>query len=84
LKCLALVLAKRLPLSRRCCHLKGHGGAKGAVRRVLAHLKENRFVLKTDVHLYYDSIHHPLLLDRLARVIKDRFVLNLLAQYAGN
>ena len=31
LKCLALVLGKRLPLSRLCCHLKGHGGAKGAV-----------------------------------------------------
>ncbi|MGH2669822.1 MAG: reverse transcriptase domain-containing protein, partial [bacterium] len=80
LKCLALVLGRRLPLSRRCCHLKGHGGAKGAVRSVLAALAQSRFVLKTDVRRYYDSIDHQLLLERLQRLIGDRFVLNLLTQ----
>jgi RNA-directed DNA polymerase len=34
LKALALVLAKHLPASPRCTHLKGHGGAKYAVREV--------------------------------------------------
>ncbi len=38
LKALALVLAPHLPLSARCSHLKGHGGAKGAIRQVWAHL----------------------------------------------
>lgn len=81
LKCLARVLGSRLPLSPRCCHLKGHGGAKGAVREVLARLAESRFVLKTDIRRYYDSIDHERLLERLERRIGDRFVLNLLVQY---
>src|SRR5688572_22120795 len=34
LKALALVLAKYLPASPRCTHLKGHGGAKWSVRHV--------------------------------------------------
>ena len=49
LKALSIVLARHLPVSRRCTHLKGHGGAKYAVREVCDHLKANRFVLKTDV-----------------------------------
>lgn len=81
LKCMALVLGSRLPLSRRCCHLKGHGGAKWAVREILTQLTQSRFVLKTDVRQYYASIDHHLLLERLQRLIGDRFVLNLLTQY---
>ncbi len=34
LKCLAWVLGQRLGLSKRCTHLKGHGGAKAAVKTV--------------------------------------------------
>jgi len=33
LKALAIVLAKHLPVSPRCTHVKGHGGAKAAVRQ---------------------------------------------------
>ncbi len=33
----ALVL-KALPVSPRCTHVKGHGGAKAAVRQVMRHL----------------------------------------------
>ena len=64
LKALAMVLARHLPVSRSCTHVKGHGGAKAAVRRVMARLAGNRFVLKTDVKCYYASIDHHLLLDR--------------------
>lgn len=81
LKGLSLVLAKELSISPRCAHLKGNGGSKGAVREVLRHLEENRFVLRTDIKLYYASIDHDLLLDRLARFIDDSRVLNLLTQY---
>ncbi len=49
LKALALVLAEHLPISPLCTHVKGHGGAKAAVRQVWAGLVENRFVLRTDV-----------------------------------
>ena len=80
LKALSLLLPTVLPLSKRCTHLKGHGGAKYAVRQVVAHLPGYRYVLKTDVQQYYASIDHHLLLDRLARYISDRAVLNLIVQ----
>ena len=81
LKALAIVLAQHLPVSPRCTHVKGHGGAKAAVRGVMAHLADNRFVMRTDVKAYYASLDHFLLLDQLAKYIKDRRVLNLLGQY---
>ena len=81
LKMLAWALAELLPTSLRCTHLKGHGGAKFAVREVARHLPEHRFVLRTDVRSYYASIDHHRLLEMLAGVVQDRFVLNLLGQY---
>jgi RNA-directed DNA polymerase len=83
LKALALVLGERLPVSRRCVHVKGHGGAKAAVRQVMERLPEARFVLKTDVASYYASIDHVKLLDRLAAVVSDRDILNLVGQMCG-
>ncbi len=35
---LAIVLAKHLPVSPRCTHVKGRGGAKAAVRQLMRHL----------------------------------------------
>ncbi len=81
LKALTIVLSDILPVSRRCTHVRGHGGAKAAVRQVTTHLEANGFVLRTDVKSYYASIDHVLLMDRLARFIPDRSVLNLLGQY---
>jgi RNA-directed DNA polymerase len=52
LKCLALALVGPLGISRHCCHLKGNGGSKGAIRDVLAELGRHRFVLKTDIRFY--------------------------------
>ena len=81
LKALALVLGPKLPVSTRCAHVKGHGGAKWAVREVHGHLAENEFVFRTDVKSYYASIDHDLLLDALEAHVKDHRVLNLLGQY---
>jgi len=81
LKMLAWSLADVLPASERCTHLRNHGGAKYAIRAVIRHLPDHPFVMRTDVKSYYASIDHHLLLDRLARYVKDRFVLNLVAQY---
>ncbi len=38
LKSLTIVLAEHLPVARSCTHVKGHGGAKAAVRQVMAKL----------------------------------------------
>ena len=81
LKALAIGLPDVLPISPRCTHVKGHGGAKMAVRQVRHHLADNRFVLRTDVKSFYASIDHLLLLDRLALYVGDRRILNLLGQY---
>ena len=81
LKALTIVLSDILPVSPRCTHIKGHGGAKAAVRQVMAALATNRFVMRSDVKSYYASIDHFLLLDRLAVHIKEKPVLNLIGQY---
>ena len=80
-KALTIALSGVLPVSPRCTHVKGHGGAKAAVRRVHHHLADNNFVMRTDVKSYYASIDHLLLMDRLAMYVIDRDVLNLLGQY---
>ena len=80
LKAMALVLGDVLPQSARCTHVKGHGGAKAAVRAVAEALPDNRFVIRTDVRQFYESIDQHLLIDALAKLISDRFVLNLLWQ----
>jgi len=58
LKALAIVLGEHFPVSHSCTHIKGHGGAKFAVREVRDHLAANRFVLRTDVKSYYASIDY--------------------------
>ncbi len=81
LKALSNMLAEVLPISPACTHVKGHGGLKSTVRRVYEQLPGYRFILRTDVKGYYESINHFLLMDQLAHYIKDKFILNLLWQY---
>jgi hypothetical protein len=49
LKALTIVLAKHLPISTRCTHVKGHGGAKAAVRQVVRHLPQHRHLHHHDL-----------------------------------
>jgi len=49
MKALSLVLPRLFGLSKSCAHLKGHGGAKLAVRQTFKCLPHYHFVLKTDV-----------------------------------
>jgi hypothetical protein len=79
LKALALVLERVLPVSRRCTHVKGHGGAKAAVRRSAARLRRLPFVLRTDVRGYYASIDAVKLVEGLARFVRDSEILRLVA-----
>ena len=83
LKALTLALENQLGICRRCVHVKGHGGAKAAVREVMPHLPDARFAIRTDVRDYYASIDHVCLIDLLAARIADRAVLNLVGQMCG-
>ena len=52
-------------LSRRCKHLKGHGGVKGAVRYLNRIVDRYAYVARFDVVSYYESMDHGLLLGSL-------------------
>ena len=52
MKALAGLLQAGLPLSKRCTHLKGHGGLKQTVQDAMAATPAYPFVLKTDVASY--------------------------------
>jgi hypothetical protein len=70
------------PGARSCssaCHWRWP--SKGAIRHMLGALGRHRLVLKTDIHLYYASMDHDLLIDRLGRRIQDPRLLSLLSQY---
>ena len=62
----ALRQSLRGQVSKSCTHLKGHGGVKGAVRKIRGQLYRHRFVARFDVARYYESIRHKTLLSWLA------------------
>ena len=47
-------------LSRRCKHLKGHGGVKRTVRYLRRVVDRYRYVARIDVEAYYESVDHAL------------------------
>ena len=73
------MLEHRLPASRHCTHVKGHGGAKAAVRRAAVRLRRLPFVLRTDVRGYYPSIDPVRLVERFAPYVRDPEILRLVA-----
>ena len=81
LKLLSNVLSRHLPSSTLCTHLKGHGGSKHTVTEIQGQVSSNTFVFRTDVKSYYESINHEILLDKLSVYVKDKRIMNLLAQY---
>jgi len=82
LKAIALTLSD-LPAIRscRCHHLAGHGGAKKAVKDVLERLRPGDHVMRSDVHRFYASIDHYLLMEMIHESVPDRYVRSLLWQY---
>jgi RNA-directed DNA polymerase len=81
LKMLAMALPKALALSSLCTHIKGHGGLKATVSALQAALPDYRYVMKTDVKGYYESIDHTILLKQLDKDIADPFIWRLLVQF---
>jgi RNA-directed DNA polymerase len=70
-------------LSRRCTHLRGHGGRHGAVRQIhdAIHRGTHRYVFRTDVKGYYDAIDPDILMDQLRPHVHERQGRALLYQY---
>lgn len=81
LKLMTFHLTSRLPISKRCTHVKSHGGLKATVNQVETQRVHYLYVIRTDVKAYYASIDHHLLLDKLAVYIHDKALLNMLWQY---
>jgi len=78
---LAMALPEALALSSLCTHIKGHGGLKATVSALQAALPDYRYVMKTDVKGYYESIDHTILLRQLDKDIADPFIWRLLVQF---
>ncbi|QDV22544.1 reverse transcriptase domain-containing protein [Aureliella helgolandensis] len=83
LKAIAIVLTRQLApsLSSRCFHLAGNGGAKAAIREIVASLPKNQFIFRTDVKSYYANIKHDILYAQLAEHLDDARLLDLLWLY---
>jgi len=83
LKALAYVLGDHLDsvISKSCHHVKGRGGAKAAVRKVMSAVSVDSHVMKSDVKSYYASIDHAVMFDLCVDHIGDPFVLRLIWNY---
>jgi RNA-directed DNA polymerase len=57
---------------------KDHGGIYGAIRHVKDSLAKNKFVFKTDIKSYYQSINHNMLIKEIDKLIPDKQVVNLI------
>jgi len=83
LKALAMVMGEALEpvISDRCFHIKGNGGAKGAVREVTEKITPDSFVMKSDVRGYYANIDHHVLYELVEKYICEPFVCRLIWRY---
>jgi len=68
-------------VGKQCAHLKDHGGLKGAVRQLGNTIKQYKYVIKSDVAKYYESMDHDIVLNHCNDFIKDKRVLTLIQQY---
>lgn len=59
-------------------------GAHAAVSRAQGYLRREAWFLKTDIHKYFDSIRHEVLLGQLGRKVKDARLLELVSLILGN
>jgi RNA-directed DNA polymerase len=79
LKAISTVLNKYLtPKLGKVYHLKGHSGISGAISHVKNSLAVNKFVFKTDIKSYYQSIKHNMLINELDKLIPDKQTVNLI------
>jgi RNA-directed DNA polymerase len=85
LKAVAIVLSRvletQIPIC--CTHIKGHGGGKKAVIEVQKKIKEYKFVYKSDIKSFYQSIDHNMLMNQLKKKITCKITLRLIYEYCN-
>ena len=83
IEALTMLLKDKYRITADCdsYHLKGRGGVKAAVNKVLNGTQEYKYFYKSDIKKYYASIEHDVLLDMLRSRIPDREVIPLLYQF---
>jgi len=67
-------------LSRRCMHVKGNYGVKGAMRLLYRVGGKYKYVARYDVNSYYKSIDHQVMLDLLKDLMIDDELIDIVAQ----
>ena len=78
---LALTPVVQRRVDRRCHHVRGHGGLKGAINHCHQAIPGHVFVLKSDVADFYASMDHEVLMSACRTLICDKSLLDLIAQY---
>ena len=68
-------------IPRACTHHRGHGGVKGAIRRLHGALGQANFVARFDIASYYKSIQHDLLMAQLEQAGASESELALAEDY---
>ena len=68
-------------LSRRCSHIKGHGGVKLSVRYSQRLCNHFGYVARFDVRSYYSSMDHQIILDLLRQYQVTPAVISIVSKY---
>lgn len=85
LKAMAIALKDmfKKTLSKKITHLQGNGGIHKTVANISQELKRYKYVFKSDVKNYYETINHKILLRILSKQIKDKLVLMIIKDYCN-
>jgi len=68
-------------LSRRCSHIKGHGGVKLSVRYCQRLCNNFGYVARFDVRSYYSSMDHQIILNLLRKYQVTPAVISIVSEY---
>jgi hypothetical protein len=73
---LGVAMHDHIPMS--CYHIKDHGGLKKAVEHTYTALSEYKYVMRSDIKSYYDSINFNSLMEIIESYIKHPILLKLI------
>ena len=71
-------------LSRRCSHIKGHGGVKLSVRYSQRLCNHFGYVARFDVKSYYSSMDHQIILDLLRQYKVTPPIISIVSEYLSH